>query len=305
MTRRALAVFVLLSVVACIGEVAPAPVVSADGPSVDVAHPLAGVPDRGDDPGVVALDVAGQGWCAGVLLAPDAVLTAGGCAPPAAQSVRVLAGDTLSTAVERARGLDVLRAPRGDGVAVVLLDASIDDVAPLPVRKTGAAAGGHVRTAGYAGGVRIVRDHVPVLATSERAFDAAEVACEALAGSPALDEGTGAIVGILTSAVPNCVSRSGRDVYARADDALPLIAEALARGRRSVSKGAQKTRKGPIDMGAACTVGADCAAGACVTYASAQYCSRTCGPHDPCPTHFKCMSTETPAGAGAMACIER
>jgi hypothetical protein len=191
--------------------------------------------------------------------------------------------------------------PSGPDLAVLLLDASIDDVRPLVVQSTGAAKGAHVRTVGFTETKRIVRDHVPLLEASDGAFDVAEAACEVASGAPALEETTGAIVGVLTSGAPHCVPGSGTDVYARADAALPLIAEALALGHPSVLRGAQATRKGPIDMGAACARGADCAAGACVAWGGAQYCSRTCGAHDVCPTHFRCMKTLE----GVMACVER
>jgi hypothetical protein len=287
---------------ACVGETAPDPLTPVAAPSVDVALPPRGVADRGDDPAVVALDVEGNRACAGVLIAPDVVLTSGGCAPASPQAVRVFVGERTPTAVERARAQRVFRPPGGQpDVAALLLDASIDDVAPLPVRTTGAAAGGHARTVGYAGGARIVRDHVAVLATSARAFDVAETACEAVGGGPALDETSGAVVGVLASGAPSCVPRSGRDVYARADAALPMIAQALALGSRPPGSGTAKTHKGPVDMGAACARGADCAAGVCATYAGARYCSRACGAHDACPTHFKCMATLE----GGMACVLR
>jgi hypothetical protein len=54
-------------------------------------------------------------------------------------------------------------------------------------------------------------------------------------------------------------------------------------------------------MGAACVRGAECAAGVCVSYGGAEYCSRTCDGQDVCPPHFKCMNTQE----DVMVCVER
>jgi hypothetical protein len=292
-----------LLVIACVGDVTSAPPVET--PFTDRAEPLAGVPDRGADPSVLALDRGGDP-CAGVLLAPNLILTAGRCAPSAPETVRVLVGEEVATAIERARGLEVLRPdPGSPDVAVLVLDESIDDVAALPARTTGPPRGGHVRTVGFAAGGRVVRDHVPQLETDDRAFDVAEAACEVAPGGAALDEASAAIVGILTGSGPGCVRDSGRETYARIDPISPFVTQALALGRlaagdRAQARRAQKTKKGPVDLGAACAHGGDCAAGVCVTYAAAQYCSRICGPHDPCPAHFACMATQS----GPMACVE-
>jgi hypothetical protein len=186
-------------------------------------------------------------------------------------------------------------------VALVLIDTPIDDLAPLPVRTTGVARGDHVRTVGFGARGKIVRDHVLVLASNDRAFDAAEESCAAVRGGLALDESTGEVVGVLTGGAPDCEPSAGRDVYARADRALAEVAHALQEGTRGTARGAKKTKKGPIDLGAACARGADCAAGACVSEGGAQYCSRTCDGHDACPARFKCTNTQEQV----MVCVER
>jgi hypothetical protein len=302
----------LFLLIACGAETVASTPGSTPAPRVDLSPSLAGVPDRADDPAVVALDIAGRGVvCTGVLLSADVVLTSSGCAPPSPQGLRVLVGDSIASAVERARGLQVLApALGGSDLALVALDATIDDIAPLAVRATGAATGDHVRTVGFTLSGRIVRDHVPLLGSNEGAFLVEEKACVVGEGAAALDESTGEVLGVLTSgATTGCAPDADREAYARTDVVLPLLAEALAVDGRSVTKGAQKTKKGPIDMGAGCSLGADCAAGACATYAGAQYCSRTCDAQDRCPAHFKCMGTQPQTQQAqqkqpSMVCVE-
>jgi hypothetical protein len=158
-----------------------------------------------------------------------------------------------------------------------------------------------VRTTGLTASGKVVRDHAPVLASNERAFDVAEASCAVSAGAPAVDEATGEVVGVLLSAPADCVPAAGRDVYGRADRAVAPVAQALTDAARRTDKGAKKTHRGPIDMGAACVHGAECAAGACVSYGGAEYCSRTCSAQDACPAHFKCMNTQQEV----MVCVER
>src|ERR1022692_1880754 len=152
--------------VACSGD--PPPSIATIAPSADQAAPVSGTPDRGDDPAVVALDLAGQRLCTGALIAADVVITARHCVSilagsvdcPAkgaqvsrsspAQSIRVLVGDDVSSAVERARGR-ALVVPATDSLcgadlALLLLDEPIDDVQALTVRPTGAANGDRVRS---------------------------------------------------------------------------------------------------------------------------------------------------------------
>jgi hypothetical protein len=192
----------------------------------------------------------------------------------------------------------------GADLALVLLDQPIDDVAPLVVRSTGAARGDHVRTVGYgragATQAKLLREHVTVLDTSETELEVAETPMPE-GGGPALDEATEAIVGV--------VSRGGREaseaVYTRPDAFASLIAGALAMSASApaTSTGTLKVKKGPADMGADCTSGADCAAGVCVSAASAtqQYCSRSCGAHDRCPSLYACQRTQE----GDQVCVRR
>jgi hypothetical protein len=319
---------------ACSGEMSAAPTSSTGAPSADLAVPPPGVADRGDDPAVVAIDVGGQAFCSGALIAPDVVLTARRCVTTttsqnpcpagwpqiagktasalAPQSIRILVGEEATTAQERARGRDVV-APSGDvacgaDIALVLLDGSIDDVLPLAVRATGAAKGDRVRTVGFArlgsGAAleKLVRDHLPVLDATAAQLRIGED-CERGAGGPALDESTGEIVGVAShQGGSTCAGAGALDAYARADASLSVIGEALAKSGSIVgsTRGKKKTKKGPIDLGANCIRGADCAAGVCVTDRLQQYCSRTCGLHDRCPTRFRCQQSS----GGVGVCVE-
>jgi hypothetical protein len=326
-----LCLLVALGVVfACSGEIGAPPASSTVVPSADLAVPPIGIADRGDDPAVVAIDVGGQGFCSGTLVAPDVVLTARRCvakassqapcaggwpesasslAPP---SIRILVGDGMAALQERARGREVV-VPSGDAVcgadiALVLLDTSIDEVLPLAVRATGAAKGDRLRTVDFprfgsaAALDELVRDHVPVLDTTATELGIGE-GCARAAGGPAIDESTGEIVGVAShGGASGCAGVGARHVYERTDATLPVIGEALAKSSAPVgpTTGKKKTKKGPIDVGANCVRAGDCAAGVCVTEGLQEYCSRTCDPNDRCPTHFRCQKTP----AGAAVCVQ-
>ena len=124
-----------------------------------------------------------------------------------------------------------------------------------------------------------------------------------------LDETSAQIVAVLSGPEANASSGasgsvSATDIGTRVDAYAALIHRALAEGAPFPSPtGRAKTKKGPIDLGASCQTGADCAAGACVTDASRQYCSRTCSARDRCPTRFRCAKSNGPAGP-ASVCVE-
>ncbi len=308
--------FAALVIAACSGEPMSSRA-SPSAPAVDIVSPPNGVPDRGFDPAVVAVDFGGSLPCAGTLLGPDVVLTARHCvmllaapfrcpaeAADASQpvpslrspgSLRILVGDNVSLATERARAREILvpgSDPCAGDVALLLLDRTIDDVKPLVVRPTGAARGDHVRTVGFArsgagDSTKLLRDHVAVTATTPAALRIAETMIGS-GGGPALDETTEEVLGV--------VSRGGGGAcaYARADILSSLIESALAESARSTSteRTAAKPKKGPADMGASCLDGNDCAAGVCVADGARQYCSRTCGADDRCPARFRCERSD-------------
>jgi trypsin len=299
-------------IAACSGETV-SPRSSTAAPAVDIVAPPYGVPDRGFDPAVVAVDFGGTSPCAGVLLAPDVVLTARHCvmivvgplhcpggvaqaSPRTPGSLRILVGDDASIAIERARARDVLVPPDADlcaaDVAALLLDRAIDDVKPLLVRPTGAARGDHVRTVGFTSGsgahhsTKLLRDHLAVFDTTPTDLRIEETASDN-GGGPALDESTEEVLGVLSTGDGDV------SIYARADAFASLVASALAESpSASSARGAARPKKGPADMGANCVEGADCAAGVCVADGPRQYCSRTCSSDDRCPARFRCERSD-------------
>jgi len=315
---------------ACSGVGTSASLATPLAPSVDQAEPVPGAPDHGNDPAIVALDIAGRGLCSGALIAVDVVITARHCVsaargplvcperdnatveslPP--QSVRILVGDDTSSAVERARGRRLLVPPGGAlcgaDIALVLLDEPIDDVQSLTVRPTGAANGDHLRSVSFgrvagagAAMTKLVRDHVPVLGTTATELLVGEGPCdEGGCGGPALDEKSGQIVGVASRVVPGGAAAS--NAYTRTDAFLALIQQSLD-GTTSVTTGTGilKAKKGTPDLGANCALGTECSAGACVTAGKQRYCSRPCGPRDACPAHFGCEQSQQ----GEPVCIEK
>jgi hypothetical protein len=318
--RTSLVPFVAFLPLGCSGE----PDLSSvpRGPSVDVASPLYGVPDPQADPPVVALDMGGSGLCGAVLVAPDVVLTARrcvdvvsaglACPPDAGQTassrspstIRVLVGDDLSSAVERARGFELLE-PEGTDycaadLAFIVLDATIDDRLPIRVRATTPATGDHLRTVGFDAERKVVRDNVAVTDATPRGLLLGEAPCRVAPGGPAIDESTGELVGILSRSDPGCSGAGAVDVFMRLDGVAGLLEQALAFASTRSAPHAAREVKGPVDMGANCDRGKDCAAGVCVSYQGDRYCSRSCAPQDKCPTHFRCMQGQQ----GSMACVK-
>jgi hypothetical protein len=304
-------VLLLLLSLACSG--APDAPLAASTPDVDRVTALRGIADRDFDPAVVLIDVGGTGWCTGALLAADVVVTARRCVeiprgdlacpahgaqvegPRDLTTLRILIGDDAPSAVERARGREVLL-PSGDtlcrdDIALLLLTQSIDDVTPFVPSATGAARGAHVRSVGVASGSKTVRDHVSVGATSDREIVLDEAPCAGEPGGAVIDETSGELLGVLSRGEPGCKAGTGWDVATRLDAFFALVERALAAGHMSHQARKAKEKKGPIDMGASCAEAAECAAGDCVSYESAQYCSRDCSPTDRCPARYRCMST--------------
>ena len=162
------------------------------------------------------------------------------------------------------------------------------------MQPTGAAVGDLVRSVGFAGGHKIVRDHVPITSTTDREIELGEAPCDATAGAPAIDETSGQVVGVLSRSGPSCDVADGYDVDTRTDAFYALVEEALAQGTMSHATDMAKEKKGAVDIGAGCIHGADCAAGACVAFAAAQYCTRLCSRDRPLSEHVPMH--EHPAG---------
>ena len=247
-------------------------------------------------------------------------------------SLTILVGDEVSTAQPRATGKEII-VPEGDAlcdadIALILLDQEIDDIDPLALSTAVVVKNDHVLAVGYgrsgdnqSAGNKLVREHVKVLGSSANEFLVGESTCQGDSGGPALDETTGEIVGVVSRGGAMCDGKDAQNIYTRADAFQSLIALALARstagaadaadagvdsgadaGKKKRVKKDGGARKAPTtDMGAACTKGADCAAGVCVTANAKQYCSRTCATKDRCPTGFKC----TAEASGGKVCVEK
>ena len=300
--RTLYALILLTCTLACSGSAQAPPIPGA--PAVELSPALRGIPDHGDDPAVVLLEAPGM-RCTGALIEADVVLTARSCLEIATQdrnegprdltTVRVLVGDAVGTAIERARGRSVIL-PAGshalpDDIAFLLLDAPIDDVTQFTVSPTGAAVGDHVRSVGFGSRLEIVRDHVPVTAVTDREIALGEAPCVGSAGGALIDEVTGDLVGVVSHGAPRCGDVRGWDVATRPDAFFDLVERALAEGHVSHATHRAKEKKGAIDVGATCDQPDQCAAGACVSFAGATYCTRLCNPTDRCPSKFRCMQS--------------
>jgi hypothetical protein len=347
MNRTWFAMVLCASACAAEGDVSRVERGPLDELRIDRVAPVVGVPDRERDPAVVALRAADRGWCSGVLVSADVVLTARSCltveevacpiegdepllAVPA--TVGISLGDTPSVEAVVARGRGVV-APRDSvcdsNVALLVLDRPIPHVRPALVRTHGVASGDFVRTVGFVldteGTVaRTFRDHVRVGQVGPGHVTIFE-ACASVGGGVALDDETGEVVGVLSSAGPEC-GIEARNVYARVDALAPLVAEAIAQakvpeandggadvsdaGRPRASDLRKPGRaKPPSDLGGACGRGSDCAAGACVAENGQLYCSRGCATRDRCPSGFQCKKGfpfgRDGGAADVSACVRR
>ncbi len=310
------------------------PAAPSDGVVAEEVAAVRGVPDRGLDPAIVAISTASGALCSGVLLASDLVLTAlrctreasptTGCGDLSAAASPWSLGvftETPGAGVVPASSATAVVAPVatslcGADLALVALSQTISAPAPLLASPGGIALGARVRTVGFGsptpGAVTptaVLREHLLVVDVSPSEFAVAEAPCVTAPGAAALDESTGEVVGVLSRWGSSCSASGAFDVYTRADAFYDLEQAAIAWGPALARQGdggvrdagrehdAGHPKKPPTDVGAACVLASECAAGVCVSAQGGEYCSRACSAADSCPTGFKCVIA---AGGGSV-----
>jgi hypothetical protein len=327
-------------VLACSGQVAgtpapPQPDASVDASSagVDTSAIVVGIPDGGRDPAVVAIDLDGQGYCTGTLIATNVVLTARHCVSVtngavvcptqgsqiasdlAPATLGILVGDDVQSAQLVAHGAEVVMLLTGEicdhDIAAIILDTNVD-IAPVKVSTTNPTAGLSVRTIGFAADAedagapeeKLLREYMKVVAVSPTELEVGEAACAGDSGGPALDESGSELVGVVSRGGSSCEGLDVHNVYTRVDVYAGLIQAALEEGK-TVNAAAGITPPKPTsaklatDVGGPCTQASDCSTGVCVTMNGADYCSRTCGTGDRCSAGFHCTAL-----SGTKVCTE-
>lgn len=300
-------------------------------PAVSVDQAIVhGALDRGRHPAVVAL-FADEGTthhvCTAFVIAPDVLLTARHCVaemrtstlecparvpqvgrPLAAASLSVHISDDVRSDAAVAHGRSI-HTPYTDvlcdaDIAVVTIDRPLR-IRPLAIaRSSRARAGDTIVSVGYGRigpsgheGLRRFRAGIPVIDASPTELTVGESTCSGDSGSPAIDEATGEVVGVLSRGSIDCTRSSARNVYIQTLPHLELIDRILGYSAPSAPAPADTA----TDVGESCVTGASCASGLCAEAGADGYCSRRCGPElRRCPAGYRC-ARQTTATTGVCA----
>lgn len=336
--RRLGALIAIFVATACTGTAVDATGTVADDVSKSQVEVVHGVADRNRDPAVVAIDVAGEALCTGSLIAPNVVLTARHCvsetteevscparsaqitANRSASSLTILVGDDAETARAVAKGASLVTPSSNvlcdEDIALVVLDRNVTGITPLKIRTGAVEEGERLRLVGYGkssddsgAGEKLLRTNVPVVSVTAHELQTGEATCNGDSGGPAIDEETGAVVGVVSRGGPTCSGPGTRNIFTRADAFASLIAKAtgaappVAAGSSDDGSSGSAGKSPSDDMGASCSSGSDCSAGVCLQAADGDgaYCSRTCGDGTRCPNGFRCSE----AKSGRRVCARK